>query len=548
MAIDQCHEQVNAPIKSDGGAVGLTESPQALERWMVAGPEIARVLLEFEASFSTPSDTTTGKHHEQTRSTQLTFAKDVISLLATFEDMGNPFLEDSGDMLTLDTKIVMTKDATRTVNAVEHIGQRQVSEFVEDRLKSASNKPLSDIVSKNKLVLFITPQAKQRSRSKEQFASLKTNCTLFYRLYIACQARQSNLDSFFEHENQACPPSISDMGQLRQGSKSDLMECLTKSSQPASVHPGIDAKVLDGAAIVHMVRPGACRTFEEYSQQMFLPYITSQPETVSRVDIIWDRYLTDSLQQSTRDRRTHSGTTQRQRVFVGAPIPANWEAFLRSNDNKDELFHYLFDCIQACETGRKVIISTKDEAISGCDTVSSFLGRGKKSAWLAWSSCPSVTDAFLDLSLQPTCVNSDTLEKIERFIVIVYSRTCSASGVNGARKELFAQGSRTMENIPPTKAALLQHVRRAAYQAGYVWSHALVPVPVLPSPALWGWLTSDSGWKPFWTELPEASTACYELAHCGCKKGCRRQCKCRASNLQCTELCKCSGACGDNLQ
>ena len=102
---------------------------------------------------------------------------------------------------------------------MEHIGQRQFSEFVEDRLKSASNKPLSDIVSKNKLALFSTHQAKQRSRSKEQVASLKTNCTLFSRLYIACQA------SFFEHENQACPPSISDMGQLRQGSKSDLMEC-----------------------------------------------------------------------------------------------------------------------------------------------------------------------------------------------------------------------------------------------------------------------------------------------------------------------------------
>ena len=114
-------------------------------------------------------------------------------------------------------------------------------------------------MSKNKLALFSTPQAKQTSRSKEQVASLKTKCTLFCRLYIACQARQCNFDSFFEHENQACPPSISDMGQLRQGSKSDLMECLTKSSQPASIHLGIDAKALDGAAIVHMVRPGACR-------------------------------------------------------------------------------------------------------------------------------------------------------------------------------------------------------------------------------------------------------------------------------------------------
>ena len=154
--------------------------------------------------------------HHNLASTQHTFAKDVLSLLATCEDMENTSLEDNGDMLTLDTQVVMNKDAIRTVNAVEEIGQRQFSEYVEDWLNIASNKPLSDIVSKNKLALFSTPQTK-RSRSKEQVASLKTNCTLFSRFYIACQARQSNLDSFFEHENQACPPSISDMGQLRHG-------------------------------------------------------------------------------------------------------------------------------------------------------------------------------------------------------------------------------------------------------------------------------------------------------------------------------------------
>ena len=50
-------------------------------------------------------------------------------------------------------------------------------------------------------------------------------------------------------------------------------------------------------------------------------------------------------------------------MIAGAPIPANWDAFLRSNANKDELFRYLSDCIQSCETGRKVIISREDEAI-----------------------------------------------------------------------------------------------------------------------------------------------------------------------------------------
>ena len=41
IAIDQAHEQNNASVIDDGGAVGLTENPAALRRWMVSGPEMA---------------------------------------------------------------------------------------------------------------------------------------------------------------------------------------------------------------------------------------------------------------------------------------------------------------------------------------------------------------------------------------------------------------------------------------------------------------------------------------------------------------------------
>ena len=35
-------------VKGSGGAIGLTGNPGALRRWMVAGPEIARITTEFE--------------------------------------------------------------------------------------------------------------------------------------------------------------------------------------------------------------------------------------------------------------------------------------------------------------------------------------------------------------------------------------------------------------------------------------------------------------------------------------------------------------------
>ena len=87
------------------------------------------------------------------------------------------------------------------------------------------------------------------------------------------------------------------------------MECLTMSSQPASIHLGIDAKALDGAAIVHNVQARSLSTFEEYSQEMILPYITPRLETVNRVDIVWDKYLTNSLKQSIVERKWHNTET-----------------------------------------------------------------------------------------------------------------------------------------------------------------------------------------------------------------------------------------------
>ena len=103
MAIDQAHEQNNAAVKSDGGAIGLTQNPDALRSWMAAGPEVLRLTTEFESSVENfhknPSETQ--QHHDQMRSTQ--FAQQVKNLVQVMEEMGNPFLEESNDLLRLET-------------------------------------------------------------------------------------------------------------------------------------------------------------------------------------------------------------------------------------------------------------------------------------------------------------------------------------------------------------------------------------------------------------------------------------------------------------
>nr|KAG5706358.1 hypothetical protein BaRGS_033119 [Batillaria attramentaria] len=46
----------------------------------------------------------------------------------------------------------------------------------------------------------------------------------------------------------------------------------------------VDAKVLDGAAIVQMLSPKLAKTFQQYVDLIFLPYIQRQFETASQVE------------------------------------------------------------------------------------------------------------------------------------------------------------------------------------------------------------------------------------------------------------------------
>ena len=101
------------------------------------------------------------------------------------------------------------------------------------------------------------------------------------------------------------------------------------------------------------------------------------------------------------------------------------------------------------------------------------------------------------------------MELLQRFVVLMYDRTSEATKLNDARRQLFTQKSRTLENIPPTQVALKQHIKRTCYQAN-CWNQALVLDPEMPEPSDWGWVKEPSGWQPIWTILPEASTSCHD--------------------------------------
>ena len=98
---------------------------------------------------------------------------------------------------------------------------------------------------------------------------------------------------------------------------------------------------------------------------------------------------------------------------------------------------------------------------------------------------PELTRALLKLSSAPSDIPEEILHTIERFVILLYGRTSTCTDIDNACKKLFARKN-NVELIPPTKAALEEHVKRAAYQGGQVWGQMLLPAPELPPATSWG--------------------------------------------------------------
>lgn len=640
MAHDQVHEQLNAILKGDGGFIGITENAETLKRWTVSAPELTRIISEVTTSNAEPTN-----HHDSGTTNQTRFVMQVQSLVRTMNELGNPFTENSSELLTLDTKVIMSQDSVKQLKMAATEGQVKYRKFLEGQ-----NISFYDPIKKTKLQLFQLQKPSKSSTLKQKVQSMKDDVSLFSRMYIACQNRGGDMENFFRHENHPYPPALAEHKVMRFiVNKSDLLDPLEKMCEAEDVQ-AVDCRIIDGAALVQSLEPknayGKMTTFQDYIDNLFRPYILKRLLTTKRLDIVWDVYIDNSLKAQTRKNRGSGDTIK---VAPSTTLPtATWKNFLRNDSNKSNFYRFLSQSIpeiqvppgkcilstvgnqvlhtnseipditaivpcnheeadyrmmlhaaNAMNNGAKQIsISATDtdvvvlavalsslykgckiwvafghgakdfryipahtiseklgpasawgllllHAISGCDTVSQFAGIGKKTAFAVWASLPEIHTEFRKLSLAPESVSSDDMLMLERFVVLLYSRTSSLSTVNDARQYMFGYQGRQIDHIPPTKDALHQHVLRAVFQAGHVWGQMLVKCPPLPSPSNWGWKQDEDEniWIPNWTTLPEASKACPELIKCKCQVACSGRCKCCKANLPCTKLCLCGGNC-----
>ncbi|KAK0039757.1 hypothetical protein Bpfe_030812 [Biomphalaria pfeifferi] len=134
------------------------------------------------------------------------------------QETGNPFLEKSAELVTLHDNNIVDAAVHKTLSNIHKTGVAQYNEFMQERLVNMT-KPVSAPIRRNNFILIAGAKRKKRSAPQYRISSLKSDCYLFSRLYVACQTRNGGLTDFFSYENQSAPPSLSCDGRMRVSSR-----------------------------------------------------------------------------------------------------------------------------------------------------------------------------------------------------------------------------------------------------------------------------------------------------------------------------------------
>ena len=353
MALEQ---SVNRDSKTRGGIVGITQRPGALERWFLTAHERAAVTSATKDLCGIADSEQVWTHKEGGTKRLKRDEEDVKKLMATINDiMTNPFdMERSDDgettpLINLATGVVMPSDAAIQLLNSESLGKQHLHTFVNTRLNS-NEVSFWDPLQHLKIKTFASLSKKTEMKSvNEKIFTVNADRDLFARLLIAAKSRDIDLKEVLSYEISTVPYSLAHTdGTLRKSVRSVLLAELEKARE---VEPRLPLKddalstthVIDGMAVVQMVKSAGARTFGGMANKYF--QIVTAPlgkNNCNRADVVFDRYdKPDSIKSGERKRRGSSSGFEIKISGPHTPIPKQWHKYISNQNNKSRLQVFL---------------------------------------------------------------------------------------------------------------------------------------------------------------------------------------------------------------
>ena len=259
IAIDQSHVQLNKKLKGTGGIIGLTQDPVSLMNWSVSGPEVSKLIEDFQVA--SEADEIDGGcdffHHDETAKRQSDFVSDVRSMAEVIRLHNNPFLDFGSELISLHGQISEDKDS---VFVIMERGREQYNSYVKEVIIEKTKQFHAPM---KKMRFFYLKAPKRKRDQPKKISMLRANMSILGQMHIATQSREGDLEEFFAHESQNFPPSLAvNLEKMYHSRKSDVLDCLQKEGNAIQSTDDVrqtpvnyDAVVLDGGALIHSLLP-----------------------------------------------------------------------------------------------------------------------------------------------------------------------------------------------------------------------------------------------------------------------------------------------------
>jgi len=373
LPMDQALEkQYNKPAKSSSGIIGYTRRKAAVCKWNL----IKHVKSQYTSLLENVCDLTIDDeyaiHHEFSNSRTEEDISSVQKMVEYISTRGNPFIDVHEMPRNFATgKQIDGPLAEHMMKCVE-IGEKEYAGFKETRLQKKTVKLFDTI-----------PNVKHTStkpKTYEKVLDVKRETLAFLRVIEIARMRGYDLGTLLQYEITNTSFFLEKDGTLRKSQKFEFAKELKRSLEtiPESVPDTgpSSAIVFDFMAFCRKVpikKMKLC-TFEDLFKSLWFTFQHLSSKS-SRLDIVFDIYLENSVKQQERDRRIKKQVTETIITNVQQALPVEIQSFWGSSSNKMQLQQSFINWMQTTYKDQKPVYlggAIKEDITSCCRLQNSF--------------------------------------------------------------------------------------------------------------------------------------------------------------------------------
>ena len=270
-------------------------------------------------------------------------AKDIQKIITLIKETMNPFSETvpKDELFNISSGKAASSETSTFLLGCQKLGSDAREKFIKEC--RADEKRFEQKITQQKVKTFANEGCKYVKKSKDnKIIQLTMERDLFGSILFIALQRKIDMGEILKYPLTPVPSSLCHIdGNMNKTPKAKLLDHLEKtttvSRHPVTVH----VLIIDGMFFLHLLQD-LPETYGSISRFILKRICTLR---ASRIDVVFDKFVTPSIKDSERDHRAHGAAINVAFEILGSSQkrPNNFREALRNNQFKEAFISFLVD-------------------------------------------------------------------------------------------------------------------------------------------------------------------------------------------------------------